>query len=127
MKRLKDRIVPFDFVPFSSKQQIVLSWWTDNSKYKDFDAIICDGAVRSGKTVSEALSFVLWAMYTFDGKNFALCGKTVGGLRRNVIGPLKQMIKSLGYQLEDARNDGYLCIGYTTLDPQGKKINAFRS
>ena len=99
-----------------------MSWWTDSSKYKNFDAIICDGAVRSGKTVSEALSFVLWAMYRFDGKNFALCGKTVGGLRRNVIGPLKQMIKSLGYQLEDARNDGYLCIGYTTLDTQGKKI-----
>lgn len=99
-----------------------MSWWTENSKYKDFDAIICDGAVRSGKTVSEALSFVLWAMYSFDGKNFALCGKTVGGLRRNVIGPLKQMIKSLGYQLEDARNDGYLCIGYTTLDARGKKI-----
>ena len=96
MKRIKDRVVPFDFVPFSKKQQIVMSWWTDNSKYKNFDAIICDGAVRSGKTVSEALSFVLWAMYRFDGKNFALCGKTVGGLRRNVIGPLKQMIKSLG-------------------------------
>lgn len=122
MKRLKDRVVPFDFAPFSPKQQIVMSWWTDSSKYKNFDAIICDGAVRSGKTVSEALSFVLWAMYRYDGKNFALCGKTVGGLRRNVIGPLKQMIKSLGYQLEDARNDGYICIGYTTLDAQGQKM-----
>lgn len=122
MKRIKDRVVPFNFVPFSKKQQIVMSWWTDNSKYKNFDAIICDGAVRSGKTVSEALSFVLWAMYRFDGKNFALCGKTVGGLRRNVIGPLKQMIKSLGYQLEDARNDGLICIGYTTVDAQGKRI-----
>ena len=122
MKRIKDRVVPFDFVPFSKKQQIVMSWWTDNSKYKNFDAIICDGAVRSGKTVSEALSFVLWAMYRFDGKNFALCGKTVGGLRRNVIGPLKQMIKSLGYQLEDARNDGFICIGYTTVDAQRKRI-----
>ena len=91
MPKLKDRIVPFDFVPFSTKQSIVMSWWTPTSRYKDFDAIICDGAVRSGKTVSEALSFVLWSMSTFDGKNFALCGKTVGGLRRNVIGPLKQM------------------------------------
>jgi PBSX family phage terminase large subunit len=119
MPRLKDRIVPFDFVPFSQKQSIVMSWWTPTSKYKDFDAIICDGAVRSGKTVSEALSFVLWSMSTFDGKNFALCGKTVGGLRRNVIGPLKQMLKSTGYVIEDARNEGCLCIG--AIDKETKK------
>ena len=119
MPKLKDRIVPFDFVPFSQKQSIVMSWWTPNSKYKDFDAIICDGAVRSGKTVSEALSFVLWSMSTFDGKNFALCGKTVGGLRRNVIGPLKQMLKSTGYVIEDARNEGCLCIG--AIDKETKK------
>ena len=119
MPKLKDRIVPFDFVPFSQKQSIVMSWWTPNSKYKNFDAIICDGAVRSGKTVSEALSFVLWSMSTFDGKNLALCGKTVGGLRRNVIGPLKQMLKSTGYVIEDARNEGCLCIG--AIDKETKK------
>ena len=119
MPKLKDRIVPFDFVPFSQKQSIVMSWWTPKSKYKDYDAIICDGAVRSGKTVSEALSFVLWSMSTFDGKNFALCGKTVGGLRRNVIGPLKQMLKSTGYVIEDARNEGCLCIG--AIDKETKK------
>ena len=125
MPRLKDRIVPFDFVPFSSKQSIVMSWWTPTSKYKDFDAIICDGAVRSGKTVSEALSFVLWSMNTFDGKNFALCGKTVGGLRRNVIGPLKQMLKSTGYIIEDARNEGCLCIGATDAVTKKKVTNYY--
>lgn len=125
MPRLKDRIVPFDFVPFSPKQSIVMSWWTPTSKYKDFDAIICDGAVRSGKTVSEALSFVLWSMSTFDGKNFALCGKTVGGLRRNVIGPLKQMLKSTGYIIEDARNEGCLCIGATDQNTKKKVTNYY--
>lgn len=45
-------------------------------------------------------------MSTFDGKNFALCGKTVGGLRRNVLGPLKQMLKSTGYIIEDSRMEG---------------------
>lgn len=119
MLRLKDRVVPFDFVPFSQKQSIVMSWWTPNSRYKDFDAIICDGAVRSGKTVSEALSFVLWSMSTFDGKNFALCGKTVGGLRRNVLGPLKQMLKSTGYIIEDSRMEGCFCIG--AIDKETKK------
>lgn len=124
-RRLKDRVVPFDFVKFSNKQNIVLSWWTEGSKYKDFDAIICDGAVRSGKTVSEALSFVVWAMMSFNGKNFALCGKTVGGLRRNVIGPLKQMLKSTGFRMEDNRNEGCITIAFTDKDTKEIKTNNF--
>lgn len=125
MLKLKDRVVPFEFVPFSQKQSIVMSWWTPNSKYKDFDAIICDGAVRSGKTVSEALSFVLWSMSTFDGKNFALCGKTVGGLRRNVLGPLKQMLKSTGYIIEDSRMEGCFCIGAIDRETKKKVTNYY--
>lgn len=125
MLRLKDRVVPFEFVPFSQKQSIVMSWWTPTSKYKDFDAIICDGAVRSGKTVSEALSFVLWSMSTFDGKNFALCGKTVGGLRRNVLGPLKQMLKSTGYIIEDSRMEGCFCIGAIDRETKKKVTNYY--
>ena len=42
MASLKDRVIPFQFQPFSRKQQIVLSWWTDASAYKDMNAIICD-------------------------------------------------------------------------------------
>lgn len=125
MLKLKDRVVPFEFVPFSQKQSIVMSWWTPNSRYKDFDAIICDGAVRSGKTVSEALSFVLWSMSTFDGKNFALCGKTVGGLRRNVLGPLKQMLKSTGYIIEDSRMEGCFCIGAIDRETKKKVTNYY--
>lgn len=125
MLKLKDRVVPFEFVPFSQKQSIVMSWWTPTSKYKDFDAIICDGAVRSGKTVSEALSFVLWSMSTFDGKNFALCGKTVGGLRRNVLGPLKQMLKSTGYIIEDSRMEGCFCIGAIDKETKKKTTNYY--
>ena len=77
LKNLKNKVIPFKFVPFSKQQLKVLTWWTDSSPYKDFDAIICDGAVRSGKTVSEAFSFVMWGMEKFNGKNFGLCGKTV--------------------------------------------------
>ncbi|EKC60301.1 hypothetical protein OBE_09046, partial [human gut metagenome] len=28
----------------------MLSWWNRESAFRDRDAIICDGAVRSGKT-----------------------------------------------------------------------------
>ena len=35
----------FDF--FSRTQLKVLSWWSDASPYRELDAVICDGAVRS--------------------------------------------------------------------------------
>ncbi|MBY6921924.1 PBSX family phage terminase large subunit, partial [Clostridium botulinum] len=68
----------FKFKPFSKKQRKVLNWWTESSPVKDADGIIADGAIRSGKTVSMSLSFVMWAMENFDSQNFAMCGKTVG-------------------------------------------------
>lgn len=68
---------------FSSKQKKVLSWWYPQSSY---DGIICDGAVRSGKTLCMTLSFLIWSIACFDRKNFAICGKTISSVRRNVIG-----------------------------------------
>ena len=56
---LRNRVVPFKFAPFSTKQIKVLTWWSENSPYKDYNTIIADGSVRSGKTVSLALSFVM--------------------------------------------------------------------
>ena len=41
------------------------------------DGIICDGSVRSGKTVAMAVGFILWAQTNFNGQRFALCGKTM--------------------------------------------------
>ena len=61
---------------FSDKQRRVLTWWCDASEWRDREAIICDGAVRSGKTLCLGLSFFLWAMGKFDGEQFALCGGT---------------------------------------------------
>lgn len=48
------------FKSFSKKQLILLNWWTDSSPYKNRDAIICDGSVRSGKTVCMFLSFYMY-------------------------------------------------------------------
>ena len=36
---------------FSPKQKRVMSWWGPKSPDRRYDAIICDGAVRSGKTL----------------------------------------------------------------------------
>ena len=49
------------FKQFSQKQLELLSWWCDESPFHTYDAIICDGAVRSGKTVCMSLSFVFLA------------------------------------------------------------------
>jgi PBSX family phage terminase large subunit len=80
------------------------------SPHRDKDAIICDGSVRAGKTASMSFSFVVWAMETFNGQQFGMAGKTIGALRRNVIGPLKQMLASRGYRVEDRRADNLLIV-----------------
>ena len=89
---------------------MVLNWWCSTSQVKDAEGIIADGAIRSGKTVSMSLSFVMWAMSSFNGQNFAMCGKTIGSFRRNVLFWLKLMLKSRGYHVEDHRADNLVVI-----------------
>lgn len=74
------------------------------------DGLIADGSIRSGKTVSLSLSFVLWGMARFNGQNFALCGKTIASLRRNVVGVLKQMLTARGYTAAERRGDNLLIV-----------------
>ena len=100
----------FHFSPFSRKQKQVLTWWCKDSPVHDKDGIIADGAIRSGKTVSMSLSFAMWAMSTFNGQNFAMCGKTIGSFRRNVLFWLKLMLKSRGYSVIDRRVDNLIII-----------------
>ena len=82
--------------PFSPKQLTVLTWWCKGSPYEQRDAVICDGAVRSGKTLCMSLSFVFWALSAFEDGTFALCGKTVTSLRRNLVSPLTQQLTAMG-------------------------------
>lgn len=109
----------FKFQPFSDKQKKVLTWWCPASPVKDADGIIADGAIRSGKTLSMSLSYILWAMETFNGQNFIMAGKTVGSFRRNVLFWLKQMLASRGYQLLEKRADNLFIV------TKGKVTNYF--
>lgn len=102
----------FQFKPFSKKQKKVLTWWLPESPVSNMDGVIADGSIRSGKTVSMALSFVMWAMETFEEQNFAMCGKTIGSFRRNVLLVLKLMLASRGYRLKDHRADNYIEISF---------------
>ena len=93
---------------FSPKQMQVMLWWQRG----DWEAIICDGAVRSGKTFAMGVSFFLWAQRCFDGKQFGLCGKTIGSLRRNLLAELIPYLKRLGMTVRERRSENLLIVRY---------------
>ena len=93
---------------FSPKQAQVLSWWRNPA----WEAIICDGAVRSGKTFSMGLSFFLWAQRCFHGRQFGLCGKTIGSLRRNLLSELVPYLRSIGMTVLERRSENLLIVRY---------------
>ena len=95
----------------SRKQKITMNWWK-NPKYSDYDALICDGAVRSGKTLSMSVGFVFWACSVFDGASFALCGKTVTSLRRNVVVPLIPILREYGCTCLEKVSRNYIDITF---------------
>ena len=83
---------------FSPKQRRVLTWWRPGSADADKQAVICDGAVRSGKTLCTGLSFFCWAMSSFQNRSFALCGKTIVSVRRNLLSELLPLLENMGFR-----------------------------
>lgn len=88
---------------FSPKQRRVLTWWRPGSPDRDRQAILCDGAVRSGKTLCTGLSFFCLAMVSFHRKNFALCGKTIQSIGRNLLEELLPLLDDMGFRCEKRR------------------------
>ena len=74
---------------FSPKQIQAMLWWA-MPKFRQYDAIICDGSVRSGKTMAMSIGYLLWSMRSFDHETFAFCGKTIDSLKRNVVTPIQK-------------------------------------
>ena len=70
----------------SAKQKKILAF-----PYSKYDALICDGAVRSGKTSIMTWAFVEWAMREFSGHRFGICGKTVDSAAKNIVVPFISM------------------------------------
>lgn len=100
---------------FSEKQRQILRF-----PYTHYDALICDGAVRSGKTSVMSLSFFLWAMGNFNDCAFAFCGKSVGAVERNIITPLTS-IRYLRSHFEIRYNRG----GHVITARRGGRENRF--
>ena len=82
------------FQDFSPKQRQAMLWWA-MPESKQYDAIVCDGSVRSGKTMAMSIGFLIWSMRNFDRESFAFCGKTIDSLKRNVIQPLQKWMEGI--------------------------------
>lgn len=98
------------YAAFSPKQRRVLRWWMPGGEDAGFDAIVCDGAVRSGKTLAMGLSFFLWASSCFDGCKFGVCGKTIGSLRRNVLTEVRPRLEKMGALWQEKRTDNLVTV-----------------
>lgn len=93
---------------FSKRQLLTLTWW-NKPQFMDCDGIICDGSIRSGKTVSMTDGFILWSMSRFNGQSFAICGKTIESLRRNVITLMPQWLEGI-FSITERRSENKLII-----------------
>lgn len=114
----------FEFKPFSPKQLKLLNFWREGSPYKGCDIVIADGSIRSGKTIADICSFLLWSQETYDGENFILAGKTMGALKRNVVKPMLQILTAWGWSYNYNRSENFIEIGRNTYFMYGANTEA---
>ncbi len=96
-------------IRFSDKQYRAMHWWCEDNSC---DGIICDGAVRSGKTLSMSVGFALWAMNSFDGKSFGLCGKTIISLKRNLVHDMLALLQKMGFHVTETVSRNYFDLSF---------------
>ena len=101
-----------NYSAFSQKQRTALTWWMPGSADHRCEAIVCDGAVRSGKTLSMGMGFFLWAMVCFDGQRFGICGKTIQSLRRNVLSEVLPRLEKLGMVWQEKRSENLVTVRF---------------
>jgi len=90
----------------SEKQKQIMAF-----PFTDYDALIADGAIRSGKTSFMMLSFVDDAMRRFNNQRFGICGKTVDSTVKNIIAPyLATVWVQERYQIQWRRTDKLLIV-----------------
>lgn len=65
-----------------------------------------------------AVGFVLWSQSNFNGQNFAICGKTIESLRRNVITLMPQWLEGI-FTVTERRSENKLIIS------SGKTTNTY--
>lgn len=90
----------------SDKQKKILAF-----PYSRYTAIICDGAIRSGKTSVSFVAYVDWIMRNYNEQEFILLGVSVGAARRNVVEPYTRLGYALKrYKLDHNRSSNTLTV-----------------
>lgn len=97
-----------EYQRLSPRQNMAMTWW-NRPGFELYDGIICDGSIRSGKTVAMTVGFVLWAMSRFQSQNFALCGKTIESLRRNVTTNLPTWLAGV-FNFRERRTENLIVV-----------------
>ena len=93
-------------MPISEKQRKIMAF-----PFTKFDCLICDGAIRSGKTVFMMLSFVDDAMRRYNNQRFGICGKTVDSTVKNIIMPYLSLVYAKEkYNIQWKRTDKMLVV-----------------
>ena len=100
------------YCAFSPKQRTALMWWMPGNPHHRCEAIVCDGAVRSGKTLSMGMGFFLWSMLCFDQQRFGICGKTIQSLRRNVLSEVLPRLQKLGFVWQEKRSENLVIVRF---------------
>ena len=67
--------------PLSRKQKQAIAWWMPGSGHEHDRIMLADGAIRSGKTISMILSFLLWSLSSFRDADFIVAGVTGGATK----------------------------------------------
>lgn len=116
MRRRRRQQAAFRFQPYSQKQLQLLTWWMDESPYRDYDMLIADGSIRAGKTIAMIDGFVTWSMAVFGGMgvDFIIAGRTMGALKRNVIAPMLQILNAKGIPFYYHRSENWIEIAGNT-------------
>ncbi|CAM3902392.1 MULTISPECIES: PBSX family phage terminase large subunit [Paenibacillus] len=115
MAKRRKKTTSFKFKPFSRKQKKLLMWWTDNSPYRDYDMVVAEGAIRSGKTIAMIDSFITWSLDKHRDQNFIIAGKSMGALKRNVLEPMFQILTAKGIDYHYHRSENpHVVIGTNT-------------
>lgn len=102
-------------MPISNKQMQILAF-----PFTDYDALIADGSIRSGKTAFMTIAFIDDAMRRYNNQRFGICGKTVDSTVKNIIAPYLGLVYAKEkYNIHWRRTDKTLIIS------NGEKENIF--
>ena len=82
---------------FSEKQRLLAEWWSLDRPTSGCEGVIAEGAIRSGKTWAMLTGFLLWSQGRFSGSSFIMAGASIETLKRNVVRPMGQILRLLGW------------------------------